>query len=69
MSKPRQEDYPTLGTFLWARHLWRRRTGGSLVTTFLLAALIGGLSGNAAVFVTLIVLGLGMHVWVRRVRG
>lgn len=69
MSKPRQEDYATLGSFLWARHLWRRRTGGSLVTTFLLAALIGGLSGNAVVFVGLIVAGLAMHAYVRRTRG
>ena len=54
MSKPQQEDYSTLRRFLWARHLRRRRTSGSLLTTFLLAALIGGLTGSAVAFVVLV---------------
>lgn len=67
--KPRPENYPTLGTFLWARHNWRRRTGGNLLTTFVLAAFLGGITGNAVAFVVLVVGGLTMHLCVRRTRG
>lgn len=69
MSKPQPNQYPTLGRFLWARHNWRRRTGGNLLTTVALALLIGGLSGNAVVFVVLIVASVVLHLYVRRTRG
>ena len=69
MSRPRPEDYPTLGTFLWARHLWRRRTGGSLLATVALAALVGALSGSAVVVIVLVCGGLALHLYVRHARG
>lgn len=66
MAKPRPDSYPTLGSFLWARHNWRRRTGGNLFFTFLLGALIGGLTGNAVSFLVIVFGGLAMHLWLRR---
>jgi hypothetical protein len=69
VSKPVPEDYATRAEYRWALKLWRRRTGGSLLGTVLLAGLIGGLSGNAYVFITLIVLGVGLHLAIRATRG
>lgn len=68
MPKPRPEEYPTFGSFLWARHLWRRRTGGSLVTTAILALIVGGLSGSAVAAVLIVFLALLAHLYLRRVR-
>lgn len=46
MGRPDPEDYPTAGQWLWARHLWRRRHGGSMIGNVGVAILAGAITGS-----------------------
>ncbi len=64
-TRPRPENYPSAWTYRQARRLWRRRTGGSLITTAALALVVGGLSGNAVLSMLTLAGALGVHMWLR----
>jgi uncharacterized membrane protein len=69
MSKPRPEDYPTLSSYLWAKHRWRRRTGWNMIVTVLICLFFGAVSGSAVGLLLLLAFGVGLHLWVRHTRG
>ncbi len=67
-TRPRPEDYPTWWSYHQANRLWRKRTGGSLITTAALALVVGGLSGSAVLAMLTLVVALGVHLYLRRTR-
>jgi hypothetical protein len=67
-TRPRPEDYPTWWTYHQASRLWRKRTGGSLITTAALGLIVGGLSGSAVLAVLTLAGSLGVHLCLRRTR-
>lgn len=67
-TRPRPEDYPTWWSYHQANRLWRKRTGGSLVGTVVLALVVGGLSGSAVLAMITLVVALGVHLYLRRTR-
>ena len=67
-TRPRPEDYATAWGYLQARRLWRKRTGGSLITTIALALVVGGLSGSAVLAMVTLAGALALHVHLRRTR-
>lgn len=67
-TRPRPADYPTWWTYHQASWLWRKRTGGSLVTTTALALVVGGLSGSAVLAMLTLVGAVGAHLYLRRTR-
>lgn len=64
---PRPEDYPTWWNYHQAKRLWRRRTGGSLITTAALALIVGGLSGSSVLAMVALVGALAAHLYLRRI--
>jgi hypothetical protein len=58
MPRPRPEDYPTLGQYWWARRLWIRRHGGSLIGTLPIAVFFGALTGSPVLLFSLIAFAL-----------
>lgn len=68
MRRPRPEDFPTWWSWHQANRVWKRRTGGSLVTTAALALIVGGLSGSAVLAMVTLVVALGVHLHLRRTR-
>jgi hypothetical protein len=46
-TRPRREHYPTGWSYFWVARAWRKRTGGSPITTAALALIMGGISGSA----------------------
>jgi hypothetical protein len=68
VAAPLPEDYKTGAEYRWARHLWRRRTGGSLITTAALALVVGGLSGSAVLAMLTLTGALGAHLYLRHTR-
>jgi hypothetical protein len=67
-SRPDPARYPTWWTYHQANRAWRRRTGGSMVTTVALALFVGGLSGSAALAMLTVVGAVGVHLHLRRTR-
>jgi hypothetical protein len=67
-TRPQPENYPTWWTYHQASRAWKRRTGGSLWITFLLAAIVGGLSGSSVLAVVTLVGALGVHLYLRQTR-
>jgi hypothetical protein len=67
-TRPRPEDHPTWWSYHQASRLWRRRTGGSLVTTAALALVVGGLSGSAVLAMLTLTGAVGVHLYMRRTR-
>jgi hypothetical protein len=67
-TRPRPQDFPTWWSYHQASRVWKRRTGGSLWTTFLVAAIVGGLSGSAVLAMVTLIGALAVHVYLRRVR-
>jgi hypothetical protein len=45
-SKPRPDQFPTLCSYLVARHNWLRRHGGSFLGTLAIAVFFGLLTGS-----------------------
>ncbi len=66
--RPRPEEYRTGAEYRWAHRLWKRRTGGSLVTTAALALIVGGLSGSAVLAMLTLVVAVGAHLCLRATR-
>ncbi len=67
-TRPQPESFKTGAEYRWARRLWRKRTGGSLVTTAALALIVGGLSGSAVLAMLTLFGALGVHLYLRSSR-
>lgn len=67
-TRPRPEDHPTAWSYYVAQRAWKRRTGGSLITTVALALIVGGLSGSAVLAMVTVVGALAVHLHLRRTR-
>ena len=67
-TRPQPDNFRTAAEYRWARRLWRKRTGGSLITTAALALLVGGLSGSAVLATLTLVGALGVHLSLRSTR-
>jgi hypothetical protein len=67
-TRPQPESFKTGAEYRWARRLWRRRTGGSLITTAALALIVGGLSGSAVLAMLTLFGALGVHLYLRSTR-
>ncbi len=67
-TRPRPENFPAWWSYHQTSRLWRGRTGGSLWTTFLLALVVGGLSGSAVLAVLTLGGALAAHVYLRQTR-
>jgi hypothetical protein len=67
-TRPQPESFKTGAEYRWARRLWRKRTGGSLVTTAALALIVGGLSGSAVLAMLTLFGALGVHLYLRSTR-
>lgn len=68
MPRPRPEDHASAWSYWTASRPWKRRTGGSLITTAALALLVVGLSGSAVLAMLTLVGSLGAHLYLRRTR-
>lgn len=64
-TKRQPEQYRTAAEYRWARKLWVRRHGGSLIGTLAIAVVVGLLSGSALVLVSLIVFALVATAYAR----
>ena len=64
-TRPQPESFKTGAEYRWARRLWRKRTGGSLITTAALALIVGGLSGSAVLAMLTLFGALGVHLYLR----
>lgn len=69
LPKPLPEDYRTRAEYRWAKRAWHKRTGGSLITTVLLAAFVGALSGSSTLLWGTIALALLFHLALRKADG
>ena len=67
-TRPQPESFETGAEYRWAMRLWRKRTGGSLITTAALALIVGGLSGSAALAMLTLFGALGVHLYLRSTR-
>ncbi len=67
-TRPQPESFKTGAEYRWARRLWRKRTGGSLVTTAALALIVGGLNGSAVLAMLTLFGALGVHLYLRSTR-
>ena len=67
-TRPQPESFKTGTEYRWARRLWRKRTGGSLITTAALALIVGGLSGSAVLAMLTLFGALGVHLYLRSTR-
>jgi hypothetical protein len=67
-TRPQPESFKTGAEYRCARRLWRKRTGGSLVTTAALALIVGGLSGSAVLAMLTLFGALGVHLHLRSMR-
>jgi hypothetical protein len=67
-TKPHPEDYGTRAEYRWALRNWRKRTGGYLWTTAILALIVGGLTRSPALAVVIVFVALAAHLAVRRLR-
>jgi predicted lipid-binding transport protein (Tim44 family) len=65
-TRPRPEQFATAAEYRWARHLWRRAHGGSLIGTLAIAVFFGALTGSTALLVLLIVFALVATMIARR---
>jgi len=62
---PQPESFKTGAEYRWAMRLWRKRTGGSLISTAALALIVGGLSGSAVLATLTLAGALGAHLYLR----
>jgi hypothetical protein len=67
-TRPQPEHFRTGAEYRWATRLWRKRTGGSLITTAALALIVGGLSGSAVLAMLTLFGALGVHLHLRSMR-
>jgi hypothetical protein len=64
-TRPQPEHYRTAGEYRWARKLWIRRHGGSLIGTLAIAVFFGALTGSTALLVLLILFALVATAYAR----
>ncbi len=57
-SRPQPENYRTGAEYRWARRLWRRSHGGSMIGNVAVAAIAGGITGSQVAVVVFIVLAV-----------
>ena len=55
---PQPETFKTAAEYRWARRLWKRKHGGSLVGNVAVAAIAGGITGSQVAVVVFIVLAV-----------
>ena len=67
-TRPQPESFKTGAEYRWAWRLWRKCTGGSLITTAALALIVGGLSGSAVLAILTLFGALGVHLYLRSTR-
>ena len=48
MTRPQPEHYRTGAEYRWARRIWKRKHGGSLIAVLLIAVFFGALTGSQA---------------------
>jgi hypothetical protein len=60
VSAPRPEQYATAARYRWARRLWRREHGGSMLGNIAVAVIAGGLTGSRVAVVLFVVLAVGV---------
>jgi len=48
MARPQPEHYRTGAEYRWARRIWKRKHGGSLISVLLIAVFFGALTGSQA---------------------
>ena len=65
-TRPKPQDFPTWWSYHQASRLWRKRTGGWLITTAAIALIVGGLSGSAVLAMLTLVGPVGVHLYLRR---
>lgn len=53
-TRPLPENYRTGAEYRWARKLWRRKHGGSLIATLAIAFIFGGLTGSQVLLWSLV---------------
>ncbi len=63
--RPRPEDYRNRAEWRWARRLWIRRHGGSLIGTLAIAIFFGAWSGSQAALFGLVAFAIVAHVIAR----
>jgi hypothetical protein len=64
-TKPQPEQFPTRAEYRWARKLWLRRHGGSLLGTLAIAIFFGALTGYTLLLVLLVLFALAGTWWAR----
>jgi hypothetical protein len=64
-TRPRPEQFLTGSEYRWARKLWIRRHGGSLIGTLALAIFIGGIGGSAVGLLMLVVFAIVATAYAR----
>jgi asparagine N-glycosylation enzyme membrane subunit Stt3 len=65
-TRPRPEQYATASEYRWARRLWRKRHGGSLLAVLAIAVFFGALTGSQAFLWLLVAFAIVAHVIARR---
>ena len=58
MSAPRPEHYATAAQYRWARRLWKRRHGGSMIGNVAVAVIAGGITGSHVAVVLFVLLAV-----------
>jgi hypothetical protein len=64
-TKPQPEQFRTRAEYRWARKLWLRRHGGSLLGTLAIAIFFGALTGSTLLLVLLVLFALAGTWWAR----
>jgi hypothetical protein len=64
-TRPRPEQYATRAEYSWARKLWKRSHGGSLIGTLAIAVFFGALTGSTTLLWLLVAFAIVAHVIAR----
>jgi predicted lipid-binding transport protein (Tim44 family) len=64
--RPRPEDFKTGAEWRWARKLWIRKHGGSLIGTLVIAVFFGALTGSTTLLFGLVAFAIVATLIARR---
>jgi hypothetical protein len=64
-TRPQPEQYRTAAEYRWARRLWKRRHGGSLLVTLAIAFVFGAWSGSQVALWGLVAFAIVAHLIAR----
>jgi hypothetical protein len=64
-TRPQPEQYRTGAEYRWARKQWKRKHGGSLLMTLLIAIFFGALTGSTTLLFVLVAFAIVVHVIAR----